>query len=118
LRDVISAAMMPNIRNPTIALVVNGRLVGRASLQVVETDKTHIRRFWRIADFWGLRGDRGARENRYRRGGKTTNHRTKINVGSRQKHHRLLPMLMSLSKRLSRARRITIEGCECLLCFD
>ena len=42
LWDRIRAAMMPDIGDPAITLVMNGRLISRASLQVIETDKPQI----------------------------------------------------------------------------
>jgi hypothetical protein len=49
--------VVPNIGNPAIPLVMNGRLIRRAALQIVETDEAHVRSFWRVADFLGGRQD-------------------------------------------------------------
>jgi type I restriction enzyme M protein len=62
LCDSIRAAMVPDISDPTISLMVNGRLICGAPLQIVETYKAHIRRFRRVADFRRLSGDRSAEQ--------------------------------------------------------
>ena len=46
---------MADIGDVTVALVMDGRLVGAAFLQVVEADEAHVRRLRRIADFRFLR---------------------------------------------------------------
>ena len=63
--------MVPDIGDPTIALMMNGRLIGGASLQIVEAYKAHIRRLRRVADFRWLSCDRSTDEQSDHNGCKT-----------------------------------------------
>jgi hypothetical protein len=49
------AAMMPDIGDVAIALLVDDRLIGAACLQVAEADEPHVLGFWWIADLRHLR---------------------------------------------------------------
>src|SRR6266508_2240877 len=46
LGHLFGAAMMADIGDPATALLVNGRLVGAARLQVVAADECHILSLW------------------------------------------------------------------------
>jgi hypothetical protein len=52
--------VVPNVGDPAIPLMMNGRLIRRSTLQIVKSDKAHVRSFRRIADFLGGRHDRSA----------------------------------------------------------
>ncbi len=56
LRHFRRAAMVADIGDIAVALMVDGRLIGGAVLQIVIADQPHIARFRRIADF-GRAGD-------------------------------------------------------------
>jgi hypothetical protein len=58
LWDRIGSTVVANIGNPAIPLMMNGRLIRRATLQIVKSDQAHVRNFRRIADFLGGRHDR------------------------------------------------------------
>ncbi len=53
--NVVGAAVMADIGDPALALVMDGRLVGAARLQIVGADEAHVGRFRRRADFLRLR---------------------------------------------------------------
>ena len=53
-RDIVGAAVMADIGDPALALLVDGRLIGAARLQVVEADEPHVGGFRRRADFLRL----------------------------------------------------------------
>ena len=59
-RDVLGAAVMADIGDPTAALLVDGRLVSRARLQIAPAEQLHVRGFRRRTHFL-LLGVRGAR---------------------------------------------------------
>ena len=69
-RNVVGAAVMADIGDPAIALMMDGRLVGAARLQVAGSDQLHVGRFRRRADHLALRmgiagaGDEGHAKNR------------------------------------------------------
>ena len=60
LQDIVGTAMVTDVGDPAIALAMNGRLIGRAALQVVVADQPHVRGFRRIADLRRIRGNGGA----------------------------------------------------------
>ena len=47
--------MMADVGDVPIALVMNGRLVGAAALQIVVADESHVHRFRRSTDLLFLR---------------------------------------------------------------
>ena len=61
LRHVGRAAVVADIGDVAVALLVDGRLVGAARLQVVHADEAHVVGFGRIADLGGL-SERGRDE--------------------------------------------------------
>jgi hypothetical protein len=50
----VACAVVADIGDIALALLVNGRLIGAARLQVVEADEAHVLRFRRIAEFLGV----------------------------------------------------------------
>jgi hypothetical protein len=50
--------MVPDVGDPAVSLMMNSRLICRATLQIVESNKAHIGGFRGIADFRRLGGGR------------------------------------------------------------
>jgi len=71
--NVVGAAVMSDIGDVTIALVVDGRLIGAAPLQIVIADQFHVGGFGRSPDHLLLRMDTaaGGESNRNQRGDKS-----------------------------------------------
>ncbi len=64
LRNVVGAAVVADIGDPAVALVMDGRLIGAARLQIVGADQLHVGGFRRRADHLLLRvGEARARKN-------------------------------------------------------
>ena len=59
----VGAAVMADIGDPAVALVMDGRLIGAARLQVVASDQPHVGGFRRRADHLLLRGSDAAGRN-------------------------------------------------------
>src|SRR5207237_2599539 len=59
LGNGVAAAVMPDIGDVAIALVLDDRLVGAARLKVAVADQPHVARLRRIADLLALRRSRG-----------------------------------------------------------
>src|SRR4029077_18181221 len=75
LWHVRRAAMVADIGDVAVALLMDGRLIGRARLQVVHTDEAHVGGFGRIADLRRL-GERGGEQKRsHRKCQRMTKHR-------------------------------------------
>ena len=55
-RDVVGAAVMADIGDPALALLVDGRLVGAARLKVAPAEQLHVGGFGRVAHFLLLCG--------------------------------------------------------------
>ena len=55
-RDIVAAAVMADIGDPAVALMMDGRLIGAARLQVAGSDQLHVEGFGRRADHLLLRG--------------------------------------------------------------
>ena len=63
----VGAAMVSDIGDPAVALMVDGRLIGASRLQVVAPDQPHVRRLGGRADHLRLRsraGTSNGQENR------------------------------------------------------
>ncbi len=54
-RDVVAATVMADIGDPAVALMMDGRLIAAARLQVVGSDQPHVESFRRRADHLLLR---------------------------------------------------------------
>src|SRR3954466_10177102 len=54
-RNVVGAAVMADIGDPAVALVVDGGLIGATRLQVAGPDQLHVGSFRRSADYLLLR---------------------------------------------------------------
>src|SRR5947209_2551510 len=50
IRDRVRSAVMPDIGDPALALLLDRRLIGAARLQIARADEAHVERLWRIAD--------------------------------------------------------------------
>src|SRR5262249_17394961 len=61
-RNSVASAVVSNVGDSAIPLMVNGRLICRATLQIVKSHKAHVRGFRRITDFLRGRHDRPAKE--------------------------------------------------------
>src|SRR5262249_20147482 len=61
-RNGVGSAMVSDVGDPAVSLMMNGRLICRATLQIVETNKAHIGSFRGIADLRGFRGGGTANE--------------------------------------------------------
>jgi hypothetical protein len=57
----VSAAVMTDIGDPAVALMVDGRLIGGPTLKIAKPDKAHIVEFWWVTNFLRLSDNRPAR---------------------------------------------------------
>ncbi len=53
-RNIVGAAVVADIGNPALALVMNRRLIGATRLQIAGPDQLHVGRFGRCADHLAL----------------------------------------------------------------
>jgi hypothetical protein len=63
-RDLGGAAVMPDIEDVAVALLLDGGLIGAARLQVVVADEAHVQRFGLCANVLLLRGGRRCERHR------------------------------------------------------
>ena len=74
LRHLRRAAVVADIGDVAVALLVDGRLIGAARLQVVVADQAHVLRLGRIADLLLLRQRRRRRDQQQRNHARCPDH--------------------------------------------
>jgi len=67
-RNIVGAAVMSDIGDPAVALMMDGRLIGAARLLIVAADQFHVGGFGRRADHLLLRLRAGETRNKSHRG--------------------------------------------------